>query len=309
MTRPGSYVSDYLNYEKYFYSFDEKKTKLIVEATFLWISEFVYKHGGTLRIVIYIYALISIPLKLYSIRKLTNETIFLLSMIVYASNYYMLHDCEQIRLAAGMAFGLYAIYLKVEDKSKIMIVFMLLIGISFHHTISALILPLLICPKEMGWKWKTAMALIIPISIGFWILNINPIISLPIPYIKERILLYQIAISEGKHPDVRVINLMVLIRIALFYYILYYYDNIKQNLKGLPILLLCDSMSIASWFALSEMSVIAVRISQLYGFIEIILFASIHYTIKPIWVGKTFTICIAIYLFIQNYIYNQFGFR
>ena len=221
MTRPGSYVSDYLNYEKYFYSFDEKKTKLIVEATFLWISEFVYKHGGTLRIVIYIYALISIPLKLYSIRKLTNETIFLLSMIVYASNYYMLHDCEQIRLAAGMAFGLYAIYLKVEDKSKIMIVFMLLIGISFHHTISALILPLLICPKEMGWKWKTAMALIIPISIGFWILNINPIISLPIPYIKERILLYQIAISEGKHPDVRVINLMVLIRIALFYYILY----------------------------------------------------------------------------------------
>lgn len=230
-------------------------------------------------------------------------------MIVYASNYYMLHDCEQIRLAAGMAFGLYAIYLKVEDKNKIMIVFMLLIGISFHHTISALILPLLICPKEMGWKWKTAMALIIPISIGFWIFNINPIISLPIPYIKERILLYQIAISEGKHPDVRVINLMVLIRIALFYYILYYYDNIKQNLKGLPILLLCDSMSIASWFALSEMSVIAVRISQLYGFIEIILFASIHYTIKPIWVGKTFTICIAIYLFIQNYIYNQFGFR
>lgn len=309
MTRPGSYVSDYLNYEKYFYSFDEKKTQLIVEATFLWISEFIYNHGGTLRVVIYIYALISIPLKLYSIRKLTDETIFLLSMIVYASNYYMLHDCEQIRLAAGMAFGMYAIYLKVEKKRNIMIALMLLIGMSFHHTIGALIIPLLVCPKDINKRWKIIMAIAIPISICLWILNINPITSLPIPYIKERLILYEIAISEGKHPDVRVINAMVIIRILLFYYILYYYDNIKPNLKALPMLLLCDAMSIVSWFALSEMSVIAVRISQLYGFIEIILFASIYYTIRPLWAGKTFIALIAIYFFAQNYVYNQFGFR
>ena len=117
------------------------------------------------------------------------------------------------------------------------------------------------------------------------------------------------AIAEGKHPDVRVINIMVLFRIALFYFILYYYDNILPHLKALPILLICDALSIASWFALSEMSVIAVRISQLYGFIEVILFASIYYTIKPSWFGKTFIGLIALYFFAQNYVYNQFGFR
>ena len=309
MTRPGSYVSDYLNYEKYFYSFDDIKTKLIVEATFLWISEFVYNHGGTLRIVIYIYALISIPFKLYSIRKLTNETVFLLSMMIYASNYFMLHDCEQIRLAAGMAFGMYAIYLKVEGKQKMLMALMIIIGISFHHTVAALIIPLLISPKQMNKGWKWTIGILVPVCIGLWILHINPITSLPIPYIKEKLILYEMAIAEGKHPDVRVINIMVLFRIALFYFILYYYDNILPHLKALPILLICDALSIASWFALSEMSVIAVRITQLYGFIEVILFASIYYTIKPSWFGKTFIGLIALYFFAQNYVSNQFGFR
>lgn len=309
MTRPGSYASDYLNYEKYFYSFDDTKTQLIVEATFLWISELVYRLGGTLRIVIYIYALISIPLKLYAIRKLTDETVFLLTLLVYASNYFMLHDCEQIRLAAGMAFGMYAIYLRVERKPIWMIAVMMVIGISFHHTLGALLIPLLICPRTMGRWWKTSMAVIVPVSILFWVLHINPITTLPIPYIEERLTLYEIAIANGQHPDIRVINVMVLLRIALFYYILYYYDNILPHMKALPMLLLCDTLSIATWFALSDMSVIAVRMSQLFGFTEVILFASIYYTIKPAWMGKLVVILIAVYFFGQNYAYNQFGFR
>lgn len=309
MLRPASYVSDYLNYEKYFYSFDDVKTKLIVENTFLWISEFVYNNGGTLRIVIYIYAIISIPLKLYSIRKMTDETVFLLSMMVYASNYFMLHDCEQIRLAAGMAFGLYALYLRVKRKNAFMMVLMLLLGISFHHTIAALAIPLLVCPENLTRCWKWILALVVPVSICLWIFQINPITSLPIPYIREKMFLYEMAIAEGQHPDVRVLNMMVFLRITLFYYVLYYYDTILPHLKALPMLIICDALSIASWFALSEMSVIAVRMSQLFGFIEIILFASIYYTMKPAWFGKTFVCLIAVYFFAQNYIYNQFGFR
>lgn len=309
MTRPASYASDYKNYEEYFYSFDKKITQLTVEATFLWISEFVYKHGGTMRTVIYIFALISIPLKLYSIRKLTDSTCFLLALLIYASNYFMLHDCEQIRLAAGMAFGMYSIYLRIENKSICKIIVMLGIGIAFHHTLGVLVIPLLICPKELTKFWKIAIACIVPLSILAWIAHVNIITSLPIPYVEQRLKLYEIAIAKGEHPDVRVINVMVIIRLLLLYYILYFYDTIRPHLKALPMLLLCYGFSLAAWFGLSEMSVIAVRISQLFGFVEVILFGSIFYTFKPAWVGKSVVFILAMYFFAQNYIYNQFGFR
>lgn len=307
MTRPGSYVSDYLNYEKYFYSFDDKITQLSVEPTFVWLCEKVYYAGGTLRIVIYIYAILSIPLKLYFIRKLTTETIFILTCIIYASNYFMLHDCEQIRIAVALAFGMFAFYLWTE-KNRWWIL-LTIIGTSFHHTLAALFVPLLLCPKELNAWWKYILCASIPVSILLWIAHINIITALPIPYIETRLKLYEMAIANGEHPDVRVINIMVILRIALFYYIMYFYDTIKQNIKCLPLLLFCDALSIIAWFALASMSVIAVRISQLYGFIEVILFACIYYTINPKWAGKLAVIVIGLYFYVQNYVYNQFGFR
>lgn len=309
VTRPTSYVSDYKNYEKYFYSFDKKLTQLAVEQTFLIISEFVYRHGGTMKSVIYIFAFISIPLKLYSVRKMTDETCFLLSILVYASNYFMLHDCEQIRLAAGMAFGMYALYLRVERRSAWLIAGLLAVGIAFHHTLAVLAFPLLMSPKDLSARYKTVLALIVPVSVLLWVAHINIITSLPIPYIEQKLALYEYAIANGEHPDIRVINIMVLFRIALFYYVIYYYDVIKPHIKALPMLLLCDCFSLAAWFGLSEMSVIAVRISQLFGFVEIILFASVYYTIRPAWCGKVIVMLLATYFFAQNYVYNQFGFR
>lgn len=307
MTRPAAYATDYLNYEKYFYAFDKKIMQLTVEPTFLFISKVIYKAGGTIGIVMCIYAFISIPLKLYSLKKVTNNTIFLLSTIVYLSNYYMLHDCEQIRLAAALSFGMFAFYLKT--KNNYLWIVALLVGTSFHHTLAALFIPFILCPKEFNKIWYIVLCLSIPISVLLWILNINIITTLPIPYIETKLLLYQKSILEGSSTDVRVLNIMVIIRILIFYYLLYYYNNIKEHLsKCVELLMICDAFSIVSWFALAEMSVIAVRISQLYGFFEIILFATIYYTIKPHWVGKILVIVLSLYNFIQFYIYNYMRF-
>lgn len=309
ITRPTSYVSDYKNYENYFYSFDNKIIQLTVEQSFLLIAEFVYRHGGTMHTMIWIFAFISIPLKLYAVRKMTDGTCFLLSLLVYASNYFQLHDCEQIRLAAGMAFGMYAMYLRVERRSVWLICALMLMAIAFHHTMGAMVIPLAICPKNLSSKWKKTLALIVPVSILLWALHINIITSLPIPYVEQKLKIYELAIANGQHMEIRVINIMVLFRVVLFYYILYYYDIIKPHVKALPILMLCDCLSIATWFGLSEMSVIAVRMSQLFGFVEIILFSCIYYTIRPAWCGKVIVMFLAIYLYAQNYAYNQFGFR
>ena len=307
IVRPTSYDSDFRIYEKYFFGFDDTKYQLIVEPVFLWICKTVYYAGGTIHTVIIIFAVLSVPLKLYSIHKMTEETVFILAVIIYASNYFMLHDCEQIRLAVGMAFCMYALLMKMNGH-YVWMVSLWLIAISFHHTTAAYAIPFL-APKDMGRYWKIAIGGLVPIAILLWLLHINPITVLPIPYIEPKMKLYEMAISQGQHPDVRTINLMVLVRIALFYYIFYFYETIKEHLPSLPLLMLCNALSLSAWFALTDMSVIAVRISQLFGFVEVILFASIYYTIKPAWMGKSVVFLIALYFYFQNYIYNQFGFR
>ncbi|MCF0194139.1 MAG: EpsG family protein [Bacteroidaceae bacterium] len=304
IVRPTSYNSDFLNYEKFFFGFDQDILKLLVEPTYLWISRTVYYAGGTIYTVLAIYALLSVPLKLYALRKLTDSTLFLLAACVYAGNYFMLHDCEQIRIAVALTFGMYAIYLKSRD-NWLWIAFVLF-GVAFHHTLAVLAAPIIVAPREIRGYWWFLYYAVVPVAILLWITHISVLVFLPIPYIETRIQAYEIAMAQGQHPDIRVINSLVIARVAIYYYLIYYYDNIKQHVKALPILLLCYAASLFAWFGLTDMVVIAVRLSQLFGFVEVILFASLAYTVRPRWAGKVIVLLLSLYQFAQLCISNQF---
>lgn len=307
-TRPGTSVSDFPVYESIFYNYDSLKNQLSVEATFLWLCEFFYKHGGTIRSVIWVYVLLSIPLKLYSISKMVPMQVFLLAIPIYLGNFFQLHDCEQMRVAAALSMGIYSFLLRLEGKKWSWIVFWL-IGITFHHTLAAFIVPLLITPKQsMGTGWKLSLVLLIVTGIVFWALKINPITTLPIPYIEAKMALYELAISNGEHPDILVIHPIVLLRLITFFYVLYYYDLIYEHLKCLNLVLVCEAIGLFCWFGLSVTSVFAVRMSELFEVTEIILFTSVIYTVKPIWLGKIYPMLYALYLFAYGCWVNQFGF-
>ncbi len=307
-TRPGTSVSDFLVYEEIFYNFDSTKNQLAVESTFLWVCEFFYYHGGTIRSVIWLYALLSIPLKVYSLSRMATPQIMLLAIPIYLGNFFQLHDCEQMRVAAALAMGMYCFLLRLEGKKWTWIPFWL-VAISLHHTATALILPLLITPqKAMSLRWRIGLIVLVVVGIICWIIHINPITTLPIPYIEAKMALYELAISNGEHPDILVLHPIVLLRLITLFYVLYFYDLIYEHLKCLNIVLVCEALGLFCWFGLSEMSVFAVRMSELFEVTEIILFASVIYTVKPIWLGKLYPIAFALYIFLYGCRVNQFGF-
>ena len=308
-TRPGSPVSDFPVYESIFYNYDSLKNQLSVEATFLWVCELFYKMGGNIRWVIWVYALLSIPLKIYAVSKLAPAQIFFLAIPIYLGNFFQLHDCEQMRVAAALSVGLYCYLLRLEGKKWWLWVPLWLVAISFHHTAAALIIPLLITPrKALSNAWKIAMSVTVIIGIVCWILKFNPITTLPIPYIEMKMALYELAISKGQHPDILVYHPIVLLRLITFFYVLYYYDVIYEHLKCLNLVLVCETIGLFCWFGLSVTSVFAVRMSELFEVTEIILFASVIYTVKPVWVGKIYPAAFALYLFFYGCKVNQFGF-
>lgn len=307
-TRPGTRVSDYSVYEGIFYDYDSLRNQLSVEPTFLWICELFNKMGGTIRWVIWVYALISIPLKIYSMSKMMTPAVFFLAIPIYLGNFFQLHDCEQMRVAAALSIMMYAYLLRYQGKKWLWIPFWL-VAITFHHTAVALILPILLTPNHrMGKWWRISLIALIPLGVVFWLAKINPITTIPIPYIEAKMLLYELAISNGDHPDILVLHPIVLLRIITFLYVMYYYDLIYEHLKCINLVLVCEALGLFCWFGLSVMSVFAVRMSELYEITEIIMFASVIYTLKPVWLAKIYPFLFAMYIFLYGCRVNQFGF-
>ena len=307
-TRPGTSVSDYRVYEHTFYNYDSLKNQLSMEPTFLLLCQFFNKMGGTIRWVIWVYAMISIPLKIYSLSKMMTPAVFFLAIPIYLGNFFQLHDCEQMRVAAALALGTYCYLLRMEGKKWMWIPFWLA-AISMHHTAVALILPILITPnKRMGKYWKLSMIGVILLGVVFWIVKVNPITTIPIPYIEAKMILYELAISNGEHPDILVYHPIVLLRIITFCYVLYFYDTIYEHLKCINLVLICEAIGLFCWFGLSTLSVFAVRMSELFEITEIIMFASVIYTVKPMWLAKLYPMLFAMYIFLYGCRVNQFGF-
>lgn len=307
-TRPGTRVSDFMVYENIFYTYDSPLNQLSIESTFLWVCAICNRLGGTIRWVIWIYALISIPLKMYSMSRMVTPLVFLLAVPIHLGNFFQLHDCEQMRVAAALSMGMYCYLLKVEGKRWQWIPFWL-VAISFHHTAAALIVPLVFTPgKELNLWWRAGLMAFVVLGIAFWAVKVNPITTLPIPYIETKMALYELAISNGEHPDIQVIHPTVLLRLVTFAYVLYFYDTIYEHLKCLNLVLICQTLGLFCWFGLSQTSVFAVRMSELFEATESILFASVVYTIRPAWAAKVYPMLYALWLFLYGCKVNQFGF-
>lgn len=257
-----------------------------------------------------IYALISIPLKVYCFKEFSSFEILYLALPVYFSFFFQLHDCEQIRLAAAMSFIMYAYLCRIERRRWISWVLLCLVATLFHYTAIVAMAPLILYRhKDFTLMYKALLSGLVLMGVVIWVLKINLIGILPIPAIEAKMALYELSISKGEQIEhIMLYHPMALLRYATFFYALYYYDTLRTHVKGLNIILIAEAFGLFAWGGLSGTAVFAVRISELYQITEIILFASIFYTVKPQWVGKLYPIVVAIYFFMYGIRVNQFGY-
>lgn len=269
--RPIGMDNDSENYELYFVRYDHPLLVITVEYSFRIISKWFYHWFHDVHSIFLLYAILGLSLKFIAFKKLTPLP--LLAVAVYIGNYYILHEFTQIRV--GVASGLLLLAIKPlseRDYKKVLLLFSFAI---FFHYSSIILLPLmLLSNKELTGKKKFIWASLIPIGYIFYFLNIN-ITSLPIPYISEKLDAYQGLKDQGYIDEVNVFNLVFFVRIIIFFYILYMYDLIKEHNKYLPLMIKLMALSLFSFTALSSLPVLAFRISELYGIVEIILFTNI----------------------------------
>lgn len=276
---------------------------ILAENSFVLISDFAYYACHSYRVMFFIYALLGISVKFLAIKRLTP--LFFMSILVYLSYYYILHDLTQIRAGVASAFFLFSLtYL--HDKRRGMALLMMLVSVFFHYS-SLAYLPLLVFSSSALSKLERwILVLIVPAAYLIYFSGINLIMSIPIPFVGEKLELYQNLQSEGamEIDNVNVFNMVLLVKIALYYVLLWKYEIIKEYVPIVSLLLRIYVLSIASLIVLSPLPVFAFRVSELYGVVEIVLFPLLYYVLKPEWISRLVVTMFALMMISINLFYN-----
>ena len=268
-------------YEEIFKS-NENNPRLLVESSFLFLSKIVKDYTDDIHYVFLIYAIIGITIKFYALRQLSPW--FFLPVVIYFGNYFILHDFIQIRAGVASAMLLLAIKPLSEGNKKRAIVYFLIANV-FHYS-SLVFYPILFFSNNLSRIWKYALIAIMPVGAILFMLRLDFISALPIPYIQEKLEMYKTLTETGFFEEFNLKNVPLWIQYVILLYSLYFYDTILEKYPALPLLLKITAYSMFFFFAFSSVSVVAGRFQELLGIVELALFPCVCYTFRPQYYGK-----------------------
>jgi hypothetical protein len=277
-------------YESAFIAVDKFERDNGIEYSFILISKFVQLFSKDVHFLFFIYVIFGVTLKFIAFRQLCES--WFLPVVVYISYFYIFHELMQIR--TGVMSGCFLLALKPMSENKKLQAFLLLsIGFVFHYSALALLPLLFLSNKEMTEKYKLIWAFLIPVGYALYFKGLPFLLEMSssLPYIGNKIAVYQWGTEKGTAVNVvNVFNPLQLVMVTLYYYLLYYHDVIVRYFKAFPLLIKIYGLGVIAYPALSSFPVMAERIQLLLLTVSIPLFTSLYYTMKPKWAGISLVI-------------------
>jgi hypothetical protein len=299
--RDGNAVRDYNNYFELY-----NNSSWSIEIAFkiiAWIVRYVFLDNIIFLFIIY--ALIGVGIKYKAIGELTP--LCFLSLIIYISNFFILHELTQIRV--GVAAGLLLLCIKpIYERDFRKFLFFSSCAVLFHYS-ALIVFPLWFLKGNKINKY--IYAVIIPLAYIFYFLHINiielSIKFIPIGYIQQRYNNYKLLQIQNIRDfgRINVFNYVFLVKCIIFYIILLKSRLVQMQNKYINILLKMQSFSLASFVFFSAMPVFAFRISELYGIVEIVTIPFIYYILKSKLLSRIIVVFIGLCLLLINIFYNK----
>lgn len=288
------------DYSGYVYML-HRNDSFTVEPTFVLFSYIIneFLDGNSIYLFIF-YAILGVSFKMFAIKQLTE--LWFLSVVIYVSNFFVLHEMTQIR--AGVASGLLLMCIKPLYERNLK-VFLLLSSLAFLFHFSAIIFfPLWFLGDQPKKKW---LFWAIPLSYGAYFAGINLITEIPIPGIQEKIIMYQ-KMRELDPNDVvqtNVFSFVFLAKVVIFYFLLYKYDLVHSHNKYFPILMKIYSLSLVAYLVFTSLPAFSSRINELFGVVDIILIPLLFYIFKPVYFSKAIVVFIGLCLLLIVLFYSK----
>lgn len=290
--------ADMPDYENYVIMFQQQEF-INIEPAFVLISNIIYSLFGPHPIYQFVFfAILGISLKFNAIKNLSE--LWFLSLLIYLSNFFILHDMIQIRAGVASAFLLLSVKPIYNRDWKRFLLFSIL-GFLFHYS-AILIFPLWF----LGIKARKRVLLFsLPVAFLIYFSGIKLITTIPISVVQNKFMIYQTLIELGNEESIliNVFNGVFLAKIAIFYFLLSKYDLILSNNKYVPILMKIYCISLVSYLVLAVIPPVATRISELLAIVDILLIPFIYYTFKPHLFSKLIVIFVGMCFLLINLFY------
>lgn len=297
-TKSIDHTADGTIYEHIFYNNDDLLTELTTEPTYIWMSRFVLALGGGLIWMFLIYALISIPAKLKAFYTMTPY--IFTALIIYIPIYYELQDLIQIRAAAACTFVVGALN-PLSNKKYWTATLLMVIAVLFHYSSIIFIPFLFIGNRQLSYNGRLLMACLVPICFVIYLLGKDIFSLIPSSIMGGKLDYYQKTSEKGEWAMALLYkNLYFMLKVAMMYLCLYFYDHIVQNNRLAPLLINLFIASILSPMLFSTVPVIASRVSDMYGIVDCIVFTFVLYLFSPKYLARFGILTIGIYMLVYH---------
>lgn len=227
--------------------------------------------------VFLIYAIIGISLKFLAITRLTD--LAFLSVLVYCSHFFILHDMTQIRSGVASAILLLSIP-QIQKRNFFGFLLLIAVGVLFHYSI-IIFLPIYFLDSKKINKKLYLILLFVPYILHFLKFNVLSVLQIfKLGFISEKIQLYNDLLESDIFTDINVFNILFIVQLISCTIFIIKSDLLLKNNKYSLVLLKIYCIAAASFVLFSNIPVIAFRISELLGIVQIILMPFILYIIK-----------------------------
>ena len=304
-TKSIEYTADASSYELMFYNNTNRLTEIATEPTFIYLSRLVLAFGGTISVVFFIYAIVTIPYKLVSLQKMT--TYIFTALMIYIPIYFELQDMVQIRSAAAATF-LMASMLSRTKQDYFLSAVSFLCAILFHYSAIVFMPILLLGNHKLGKTTRVMVAILIPTLFILYLMKKDLFSLIPSALIEGKLDYYQRATEKGEWGEMMTLykNAYFMVKCILLYLCLYFYDYLSEKNKLTPILVNNLIASILFLLSLSSIPVIATRVSDLYGITDCIVFTFLLYLIEPKYLARAAIAIISTYMFLYNLLFAEY---
>ena len=268
-------TADAKSYEQMFYGNDDMITEIATEPTYIYLSRIVLAMGGTVWVMFFIYAIITIPAKLKALNDLTPY--IFTALMVYIPVYFELHDMVQIRAAL------------------------------FHYS-SLIFLPfLLLGNRKLSTTWRIGLASFVVLCFVMYLTGRDIFHLIPSSFVSGKIDVYQDTSEKGEWEMALLYkNVYYMIKFVLLFVCLYYYDYIVERNRIAPLIINIFAASILTPMLISSVPIIATRTSDLYGIVDGIVFTYLLLLISPRYAAKACIAIVGMYMIIYNMIVTEY---
>lgn len=253
-------------------------------------------------ITFFIYALIALGLKFTAISRMSG--FFFLSLVVYFSNYLLLHEMTQIRIGAASAIFLFAIpYL--QQKKYGHYVGMVLLTLLFHYSSVLYFLPLLLRPDTFNKKLYYAALVVILILLIVPTDFIMPLLRLDTGDVSFKSNNYLEYAELGITQQANKLNPGFLMSYLLVIVHVFFIDQLQQHNVNARLLVKLQILALILFQFFAPIPGFAFRFSEIFLCTQIITTPFLVYLFRNKWLGYGVVVLIAVGYLWLNLFYGK----